>query len=334
MNTRRFADTLTKGSRRVFYCDVGARFGVARPWSDARDFLHVIAFEPDAEEARRLRAVGDGQTIIESALWDQSGTVGLNITRSPGASSVLLPNHPFLAEFPDAERFTVEKTVAVKTTTLDAVEHEKVPHVDFLKIDTQGAEEHVLRGGIQRIRREVVGLEVEVAFAPLYQGQAEFADIDRLLRAECGFHLWDLRFTRWKYRAGAHVGASKGRLVFGDALYFRPVAAVAGWLAGLDQNEIGQKLAALALSAGLYGYADYVLAVLAEPGVVRVAGADVVNRYRTAIRQYGGRAPRRSFPRAHQLLRMVSALTQPAHGGWATTSSPLGSRKRGSWWIG
>jgi FkbM family methyltransferase len=334
MNTRRFADALTKGGRRVFYCDVGARFGVARPWSEAREFLHVVAFEPDAEEAKRLRAAADGQTIIESALWDQPGTVSLNITRSPGSSSVLLPNHRFLSEFPDAERFTVEKTVAVKTTTLDAIDREQVPHVDFLKIDTQGAEERVLRGGMQRIRREVVGLEVEVAFAPLYQGQAEFADIDRLLRAECGFHLWDLRFTRWKYRAGIRVGAAKGRVVFGDALYFRPVDAVAAWLAELDQKERGQKLGALALSAGLYGYADYVLAVLGDPGIVKVAGEDAANRYRVATELYGGRAPRRSFPRAYQLLQMVSSWTQPAHGGWATTSSPLGSRKRGSWWIG
>jgi len=334
MNTRLFADTLTRGARPVFYCDVGARFGVARPWSEARDSLHVIAFEPDAEEAGRLRTVGDRHTVIESALWDQSGTVSLNITRSPGSSSVLIPNHRFLSEFPDAERFSVEKTVAVKTTTLDAIDRGKVPHLDFLKVDTQGAEERVLRGGIQRISREVVGLEVEVAFAPLYQGQSEFADIDRLLRAECGFHLWDLRFTRWKYKAGADVGAAKGRVVFGDALYFRPVDAVAAWLAGFDQKEIGQKLGALALSAGLYGYADYVLAVLTEPEVVRVAGADAVKRYGAAIALYGGRAPRRSFPRAHQLLQMVSSLTQPAHGGWATTSSPLGSRKRGSWWIG
>ncbi|MHB8108395.1 MAG: hypothetical protein ACYDHW_00010 [Syntrophorhabdaceae bacterium] len=56
----------------------------------------------------------------------------------------------------------------------------------------------------------------------MYENQPLFSDVDKLMRDVFGLELQDLRKTYWKYPEGLAVGTTKGRLIFGDALYFRP----------------------------------------------------------------------------------------------------------------
>ena len=81
--------------------------------------------------------------------------------------------------------------MSIDVSTLDIWAKERgVTYVDYIKIDTQGAELSILKGGIKTLKN-VKFLEVEVEFNPIYEGQPMFSDVDSFLRTY-GFVLWKL----------------------------------------------------------------------------------------------------------------------------------------------
>jgi hypothetical protein len=134
-----------------------------------------------------------------------------------------LPNNLFLKRFPQADRFDVLEEREINVDTLDnilyAADEKKV---DFIKLDVQGFERNVLRGGTKKAGG-AFGIEVEVEFSELYKGQPFFSDVDVLIR-DLGFTLFDLRPCYWKRTDQPCKGV--GQMVFADALYFKdPIAS-------------------------------------------------------------------------------------------------------------
>jgi len=81
----------------------------------------------------------------------------------------------------------------------------------------------------------------------MYIGQPMFNDVDVFLRSK-GFDLFDLRKTYWNCSLGS--GADKGRLIFGDALYFRSPDSL------LEAVKVGSKDAAY-IQRGIAVYLAY-----------------------------------------------------------------------------
>ena len=135
--------------RKFIFCDVGARWDLEEPWKSFGDLIGTVGFEPDKEEYENLKKdKSAGNTIYPYALYREPKNVFLNLTQSRGCSSLYLPNHDFLKNYSNPERFVVEDVVSVKSTTLDILYRDKVfSNVDFIKIDVQGAELDVLKGG-------------------------------------------------------------------------------------------------------------------------------------------------------------------------------------------
>ena len=79
----------------------------------------------------------------------------------------------------------------------------------MLKLDVEGAELDVLRGG-EGVLAEALVLEVEVELNPLFAGQPLFADVDAHLR-ERGWALQGLRRTSWRRGPGLDAGRERRR---------------------------------------------------------------------------------------------------------------------------
>ena len=255
--------------------DAGARDGLVRVLGGVAPVLRVVGFEPDAEEAARLQAEADARNGFRSiqflpvALGREAGEQSLNLCRSGGSSSFLQPNRAFLDRFPDAQRCDVLRTVSVPVRSLDALRLDPAgglpAPVDFIKLDTQGSELNILQGAEALLRREVVGLEVEVLFAPLYESQVVFRDIDAWLASQ-GFILFKLRRQEWVRRSfDRQPHLSGGQLVFGDALYLRdPLASQGGWV-----PQDARQAQALVLLAMLYDLHDYATELVTAPQLAR-----------------------------------------------------------------
>jgi FkbM family methyltransferase len=179
--------------RNLIVADVGCRWGFADFWQQLSPHVTLYGFDPDPAECERLRATYKDSNVhlVPLALAEEPGERTLYLTREMACSSLYRPDPALTAGFPELACAAEVGTSKIVVTTLDAWSAANaVSGIDFIKLDTQGAELDVLRGG-ERTLASVRALEVEVEFNPIYVGQPLFGDVDRFLR-DRGFVLWKL----------------------------------------------------------------------------------------------------------------------------------------------
>ncbi len=201
-----------------FLIDIGADGGIHPRWEKIPN-LHSILFEPNELGYETLRKNAPPKsTIIPTAISERTEKRPFYYCRSPSVSSLLKPNLKLLTKFRDTSDFQIEKQVLLKTQSLDeALSDQHIPDADFLKIDAQGVTYPILRGA-EKTLEKLIGLEVEVSFIEVYEGEILFEEVHRYLKQK-GFELYNLRRCFWKRRNGS--SHSNGQLAFADALYFK-----------------------------------------------------------------------------------------------------------------
>ncbi len=195
--------------------DVGANVGQFTVAS-AKLFpnVRVHSFEPVPDCAERLRknVSGLGNVIVYPfALGDDEGEVPFHINAHSHSSSVLPLAQAHRDAFPDARETQVIKA---KVSTLDRVfaDTELEPPV-LLKLDVQGYEAQVLRGGVETLKRVDYAV-LEASFKPMYEEESLFMDIVQIME-EQGF-----RFER---PVGWLAAPGSGEILQMDALFVRAV---------------------------------------------------------------------------------------------------------------
>lgn len=191
----------------------------------------LTGFEPQPAECAALNAAAKpGQRFLPYFLGD--GRERTFYECALGAcSSLYEPDLEFIQRFVGLERvFDVKSRTPVQTRRLDDLP--EIAAIDYLKMDVQGAELDVLRGGPARLARALV-VDVEVEFVPLYKGQPLFADVDaEMRRLGFMFHtfaggnvmgraLWPL-----EHPGGRHYRFNQ--LMWADAVYVRDPRSYAG----------------------------------------------------------------------------------------------------------
>jgi FkbM family methyltransferase len=244
-------DKLLNHHHHLVIVDIGASGGIDPRWSKTTEFYKGILFEPDPREFDALKKNSDNNLIvINCALSDSKKEIEFHLCKKQMVSSVYPPNFNFLNKFADSERFNVEKIIHLNADTLDnQLKKEGIDEVDFIKIDTQGYELSILKGSSNCIEN-IVGLEVEVEFEPLYVGQPLFSEVDNYVK-ENGFILADLKRYYWKRKNNKNTGNRKGQIIFGDALYFKSPEQI------LSSSNISQEKIIRTIYVYLsYGYID------------------------------------------------------------------------------
>lgn len=182
----------------------------------------VIGFEPvyDAEVVQKSDA--GVRRVLPYALGDGSEQL-LHVTKYSALSSLYTPNRALRDECDTPKHFhDIVKTLPVRTRRLDALQLEQA---DFIKLDTQGAEPLIVKGG-ERYVRQTPLVYSETFFIPFYENMPLFDEHLSLFRSY-GFELLDL-YPQPRRRAelrtpGAYPALkshhSVGRLVGADVLY-------------------------------------------------------------------------------------------------------------------
>lgn len=246
-----FAKRILAGSH-ITIMDVGAR-NLTLELPELAPVIDAYGFEPNPEEFHKLQ---DGQTDTHRmlgisqpqyaschydphAVHDRSGEAPLYITEGPGSCSLLEPNQEVIDRFaswvghdkPFGPEFRVVGQTPVPLTTIpEAADRFGLGHIDYLKLDTQGNELHILEGCRELLAHGRIGvIKCEVEFQELYRGQPLFADVDALLRSH-GYMLLDLRPTdglvRVTPRSPVPPG-DRGVMLFSNAYYCLAPAALA-----------------------------------------------------------------------------------------------------------
>ncbi|HEY4498883.1 MAG TPA: FkbM family methyltransferase [Candidatus Paceibacterota bacterium] len=158
--------------------DVGANTGqfaaeIRKKLPDAM----IYSFEPVKPSYNELVRNRQGDSKFRAfhcALGDSEGTSIINVS-SYSLSSSLLPMAELHKEAFPHSRGSTEETITVKR--LDSVFSKlECPKNILLKIDVQGFEDKVLRGG-EKTLGECEAIMVETSFYPLYESQPLFSQV-------------------------------------------------------------------------------------------------------------------------------------------------------------
>lgn len=295
----------------IVVLDVGARNGVQGIWHEARYPVLVVGFEPDQDECDVLnqRSAKNGAADVTAryyptALAEHREKRALYLYNDRRLSSFYLPNEALLSQFPvprllSEGAFSVDAKVDLDCISLDEFcQREKVGKVDFIKLDTQGSELEILRGGDKTLDG-VFGIAVEVEFSPLYAGQPLFGDIDAYLRSK-GFSLFDLNRHWWKRSAEQGV-ESRGQVMFADAIYLRDPALSSSALYWDNLRSDPSAIERMVALSCVLGYSDFALALLDH--FKREAFIDGKSFEALSVKY----VRRRDFPPVHQPSRSVWA---------------------------
>lgn len=160
--------------------DVGAHVGgFSEPASRVLGVEQIVCIEPFSPLHDRLRARLKGRAfrLVGCALGATPGPGGLYAHADPSMNSMLPSDGDVLARDFDTYDHRHTDQVAVAVNTLDgALEGVVLPEPIFLKIDTQGTELNVLRGGTHTLARTSAVL-VEHMFTTPYSYATHFADL-------------------------------------------------------------------------------------------------------------------------------------------------------------
>ncbi len=262
--------------------DIGARGGWQAKWREVSDHMVFVGFEPEQTEFERLCAVAAANEVYsDAALYRREDCIPFYHTRDPATSSIYRPNRALWQQLlPNTERLDIVRTDTLEARTLDeALRDVGLSGLDFIKLDTQGSELDILHGATETLAGDVFGIEVEVEFAELYEGQPLFPDVHAHLTGG-GFDFVDfpefvsVSDMRWWRTYGARKGlfgragrflrrfmGARGpwrganRLLYADAVFFRtPDAFLTG-----DGGEIRRRAFLAVFVSCVMRYYEYAL---------------------------------------------------------------------------
>lgn len=208
--------------------DVGSRRGF-HPVFNNFNLVQKIGFEPNEEECSllNLNKSDESEHYFPVALGSKHEERKFYNSKNPGSSGLLPPNAKYWLRFAECESLDLVSEDIIRTDTLDSfLEKVNIKDCDFLKIDTEGFEQHIIDGGLQIIKKNALGVLCEVYFNPVREGGAKFGDIQNTLD-DCGLNLFDItlskivRKTYFKDKKNKIRPDSAGQLVWGDAIFLR-----------------------------------------------------------------------------------------------------------------
>lgn len=164
------------GHRFASVIDVGAHHGQFALMASRRFPQAALwCLEPLPEAQAKLRRVVEhrGATVIGSAAGSRAGEHEFHVSRATDSSSLLPILDSCTTAFPGTNE---ERIITVPLITLDELFPESPARPCLLKIDTQGSELDVLRGG-ERLLAAVDEIFVECSFVEFYSGQARIDQV-------------------------------------------------------------------------------------------------------------------------------------------------------------
>lgn len=115
-------------------------------------------------------------TLNHNAIGEKIEEKTFNVNAKTKASSFLKLNEKNTKDF-------LKEQVLVKVNTVDNyVKENNIKCIDYLKIDTQGFEEQVLKGSIETLKSGIVKfIEVEIILSDYYEKTTNFYDMEKIL---------------------------------------------------------------------------------------------------------------------------------------------------------
>jgi FkbM family methyltransferase len=191
--------------KKLIALDVGAQggfFNTGLFHPRYNNYFSPILVEPIAAEAKKIKS--SNYKVISKGLWSKKCTKILYfLEKRPGSSSMFEPNKKNLNLYGFKKKnyhlFDVTKKIKIKCDTLkSSLQKLNIKFLDYLKIDTQGAEYEILKG-IGNFFPLLVRLEVHTI--PMYKNAPYWCKVINYMH-QLGYIVCD-----WQ-KIGSHVTRS------------------------------------------------------------------------------------------------------------------------------
>lgn len=204
--------------------DVGSRDGISEEWKDFESYVNFIPIEAAKD------AVGENFLIA----GENSNSAIFYNTRFPHSSGMLKADEKFQSRFAELHNKNLE-VISIEhnhSLTIDSyLEKKNFTDINFLKLDTEGNEHHILGGATDLLlSKSLFAVKSEIWLGPI-KDENEFSLIDALLR-RFNFQLFDMQFSRYPRNSlpnGVISGQKKmksdgntlGQFLTGDVIYIK-----------------------------------------------------------------------------------------------------------------
>ncbi len=174
----------------------------------------IISFEPLTEAyeilSKKARKHSKWSVAEKIGLADYNGEAQINVSKNSVSSSLLNMSDEHINASPEALYIDKEN---IKVNKLDSVFHDYKNnfHNIFLKIDTQGYEEQVLKGASKSLS-EIKGLQLELSLVPLYENQKLFIEMMEMIKS-LGFDVYSIQ--------QGFTNKQTGRVLQSDVVFFK-----------------------------------------------------------------------------------------------------------------
>ena len=167
-------------NEKIVALDVGAQGGFNENIFPKKynDFFSPIMVEPIKDEADKLRK--ENYKVISKGLWSNNCVKKLYIMEKRlGSSSLYKPNKDAYALYDLKKKnypsFEVSNEIDIECTTIkESLNNLNIKKLDFLKIDTQGAEIEILKGLGNYLP---LLLKIEVQIVPMYENIPDWSEL-------------------------------------------------------------------------------------------------------------------------------------------------------------
>jgi FkbM family methyltransferase len=261
--------------------DVGARGGFKDELISIAPSVNAIGFEPEAIECQRLNAKLSSESqpwksikFLPVALGEKAENRILNIYNRRGCTSLLEADIEQTSLFFRPDYYELIDTASIDTMPMDqAAQQYGFQDAVYLKIDVEGAELEVFSTAKKLLAESLNFIRMEVTFAPIRKKQPLFSDIESFLRpfgfVPLGFvemHHWrPLSKVKHPYLADNHLPYSKGQMIHGDVLFWKPMP----WSNQSNINDISAMMRIIFLLL-VHEYVDHAYQIVCQDNIARL----------------------------------------------------------------
>jgi FkbM family methyltransferase len=211
----------------------------------------IIGFEVDEDLCDQMNSKAKaGVRYYPNALGEKNERREFYITNHPMCCSLYEPNQALISLYNNFEVAYLKRKDKIDTVSMDYFSLVNgISEIDFIKIDIQGAELDVFKGGVAALK-SVLALVCEVEFIPHYVQQPLFGDVCTFLdKHQLMFH----KFLGLAGRALKPIVINNdpnlpSQHIWSDAVFIRHIHAV--------QNLSAKQLLKLSMLAAAYDSPD------------------------------------------------------------------------------
>lgn len=145
----------------------------------------VYSFEPCSETydllVRKIAEAGysDRSHTFKHGFFDETKKAALNITSFHGANSMLDISEEFHRANPHIAKVKTEEISLVRLD--DFVVQQGLRHIDLVKIDVEGVEQQILKGGAETFATKVDTVVMEISFVRKPRAAGEYVRLFQLM---------------------------------------------------------------------------------------------------------------------------------------------------------